>query len=113
MRARSRRCEAAEQAQRERNASLGRQDRMARYEHEPQQVVADLVVELRRVRVVENLEVDLRLALDRRMLVALERAPAQSVDRAVLRGRHEPRAGFVWHALGWPLLERGYERVLR
>ena len=36
--------QAAEQAQRERDARLGRQHRMAGGEHEPQQVVADVVV---------------------------------------------------------------------
>ena len=37
--------QAAEQPQRQRDARLGRQHRMARGEHQPQQVVADVVVE--------------------------------------------------------------------
>src|SRR5213075_168215 len=50
---------------------------------------------------------DLGLALERGVLLLEHRAPAQHVDRAVLRRRHEPRARLVGHALARPLLRRG------
>ena len=40
-------------------------------------------------------------------------SPAQPVDRAMLRGRHQPGAGLVGNARRRPLLERRDERVLR
>ena len=69
-------------------------------------------LEIRQIFEIEDFEIDLRLALDRGVLVPLERAPAQRVDRAMLRGRHEPRTRLVGHALGRPLLERCHERIL-
>jgi hypothetical protein len=65
----------------------------------------------RSTSVSSNLGVDLRLAFDRSVCPYAGSA-AQRVDRAVLRGRHQPRARLV-DALGRPLLERGDERVLR
>ena len=48
------------------------------------------------------------------LVLALEQlVPAQQVDRAMLRGGHEPGARVVRDARLRPLLERGDERVLR
>ena len=87
---------------------------MAGGEDQAQQVVADVVVER---------GVEIRAAaLPRRgsssraelLVLALEPLAApQHVDRAVLRGGHEPGARVVRDARLRPLLERGDERVLR
>ena len=103
----------AEQAERERDARLGREDRMAGREHEAQQVVADVVVdggvEVRRGHLLLGLELATEL-----LVLALEPlASAQEVDRAMLRGGHEPGARVVRDARLRPLLERGDERILR
>ena len=47
------------------------------------------------------------------MLALEQRSPAQQVDRAMLRGGHQPGARVVRDARLRPLLERGDERVLR
>ena len=105
--------QAPEQAQRERDARLGREHRMAGREHQAQEVVADVVVE-RGVEIGRG-RLLLRLELAAELLVlALEQlVPAQQVDRAMLRGGHEPGARVVRDARLRPLLERGDERVLR
>jgi hypothetical protein len=47
-----------------------------------------------------------------RELALVVLAAAELVDRAVLRGRHQPAAGVGRDALGRPLFERGDEGVL-
>ena len=105
--------QSAEQAQRQRHAGLGRENRMAGREHEAEEVVPDLVVEC-------CIEVGLRCRLLRldltseRLVLAREQgASAQAVDRAMLRGGHEPGARVVRDACLRPLLERRDERILR
>ena len=85
---------------------------MACREHEAQQVVADVVVDL-------GFECGRELGLIRFDLVAKlfvlaldELAAAYAVDRPVLRGGREPRARIVGHAAIRPLLERSDERIL-
>ena len=83
---------------------------MAAGEHEPQEVVGD-VVDLERARL--GGERDLELAHEF-LLLALERRTApQRVDRAVLGGGHQPGARVVRDARLRPGLQRGDERVLR
>ena len=105
--------QAAEQAQRQRDPRLGREHRMARGEHQPQQIVADVVVD----RLVDVLQrrflLGLELAAELFVLALRELAAAQPVDRAVLGGGHQPRARLVRNARLRPLLERGDQRVLR
>ncbi len=86
---------------------------MAGGEHQPQQVVADVVVE-------RGVEVGhLRLAFRGQLVAELgvlavdQLGAAEAVDRAVLGGGHQPGAGLVGDAGARPLLERGDERVLR
>ena len=104
--------ETAEQSQRERHACFGGEHRMARDEHESQQVVADVIVDCgvevrRRFLPVVQLAAQL-------LVFALEQlVAAQVIDRAMLRGAHEPRAGIDRNARLGPFLERGDERVLR
>ena len=105
--------EAAEQAQRERDLRLGREQRMARGEDEPQQIVADVVVErgveIGRPRLLLRVELVSEL-----LVLALEQlVPAEKIDRAVLGGGHEPRTGIVGNPRLGPFLERDDERILR
>jgi hypothetical protein len=86
---------------------------VAAREHEAQQIVADVVVErgveVRRRRVALELEHVAEL-----LVLAVDALPAaQLVERAVLRGGHEPRAGALGQARARPRLERRDERVLR
>ena len=79
--------QAAEQAQRERHARLGREHRMARGEHEAQQVVADVVVE-RRVEIRRR-----GLLLGRR---ARGRAPRACARAACSGGADRSRDASPW-----------------
>jgi len=103
--------EAAEQAQCQRDARLGGEDRVASGEHQTQQIVADVVVELR---------VDIRcfaqqlfLLSERLDLLGQPGLPAQRVDRPVLGDPHQPAARVVGHARLGPLRQRRDQRVLR
>jgi hypothetical protein len=85
---------------------------VTRREHEPQQVVADVVVE-------GGLEPGLGRGLPGPLgasqlleLALLERAPAQQVDGAVLRRGHEPGPRLVGDARPRPGLERRQQGVL-
>src|SRR6266581_7038516 len=109
--------QAAEQAQRERGARLGREHRMAGDEHEAQEVVADVVVHaidqggfvVRR----RHLLLELHLAGQLFVLALEELVAAEVIERAVLGGGHEPGARVVRNARPGPGLERGEEGVLR
>jgi hypothetical protein len=86
---------------------------MAGDEHEAEEVVADVIVE----RAVEirhgHLLLGLELATKLLVLALKPFVSAEHVDRAVLRGGHEPSARVVRDARFRPLLERGDESVLR
>ena len=84
--------QAAEQAQGERHAGVGREHRMAGGEDEPEQLVPDVVVDrgLDRSRRVLARSVELEPEL---AVLALEhRAAAEGVQGAVPRRRHQPGA---------------------
>ncbi len=69
---------------------------MARGEHEPEQVVADVVVEgVERVVDLRRLGAPLEIASELLVLALQRGAPAQHVDRVVLRRGHEPGARIV------------------
>jgi hypothetical protein len=104
--------EPSEQAKRQRDARLGRENGMAGYENEAQQIVADIVVESRIE--IRSTHLKLRLDLTTELLVrALEPlASAEEIDRAMLRSCHEPRAGIARNARLGPSLQRGDEGVL-
>ena len=85
---------------------------MAGREHEAQQVVADVVVEgrveIRHGHLLPGLELVTEL-----LVFALEPLVSpQEIDRAMLRGGHEPGARIVRDARLRPLLERGDESIL-
>ena len=85
---------------------------MAGDEHEPEQVVADVLVDGR-------LEIRARrgqpggLLFDRVVLALLHLPPPELIDRAILRGGHEPRAGVLRDARLGPSLHRDDEGFLR
>jgi len=91
------RAQPAQQPQGQRDPSLGRQHGVAGHEHEPQQVVADVVDRVDEVvlgAVLAELEVPAELGD-----LALEpRVAAELVDRAAAGDRHEPGAGVVGDA---------------
>src|SRR2546422_9680368 len=71
--------------------------------------IVDRGVEIRPRRVPPSLE----LVTELLMLAVEHLAPAQLVNRPVLRGGHEPGARIVRDARLGPALERGDERVVR
>jgi len=100
----------AEDAKRERDPCVFREDRMAGREDEAEEIVPDLLVDcgVQIQAFLRTLDIASKL-----FVPALERLAApDQVDRAVLRGPHEPGARPFWHACGGPLLERGDEGVL-
>jgi hypothetical protein len=82
-------------------------------EDQPQQVVANIVIE----GVVEGPNGGCLLVFElvsQLGVFALEKLlAAEQIDGAMLGGRHQPRAGVAGHAFARPLLERGDERVVR
>ena len=116
-RAISSRGQAAEQLERQRQPRLGAEHRVAGGEDQAQQVVADLVLArgVERVDEVGHHQRLLRLQVlpDLLELLAQALVAAQPVERAVLRGGHQPRPGLVGHAVARPVLQRGDQRVLR
>ena len=86
---------------------------MAGNEDQPQQIVADRIVE----RVIEvrrmGILVDRQLAADLLVLALEHLVAAQMVEGAPPGGRHQPGARPLRHALARPLPERRDQRLLR
>ena len=106
--------EAAEQAQCQRDLRVGGQHGMARGEDEPQQIVADVVIDARR----RDRERPTPAASSSSWpscscLRSSSFWRRSEIDRAMLRGGHEPCAGIIGNARLGPLLERDHERILR
>ncbi len=100
-----------EQTQRQRDARLPGQHRMAHHEDQTQHVVLH-VFDLRgEVGLIELLE-DFQLAPDQLPLTLERDPPAQLVDTPALGGGHQPCARLIRDARRRPLLERGDERIL-
>jgi hypothetical protein len=85
---------------------------MARREHEPKQVVADIVVEGRLEICHGQLLPKLGLVTELLVLPLDEFVSAKTVDGAMLRRRHEPGARLLRDARRGPLLERSHESIL-
>jgi hypothetical protein len=103
--------EPAEQPKRQRDARIGGEHRVARREHQPEQVVADVSSSAAsRSGTAPPAALELVAEL---LVLALEHAPPRTVDRPVLGRRHEPRAGIVGTPDCRPALERAQQRVLR
>ena len=106
--------EPAEQAKGERDPRLGREHRMAGDEDEAEEVVADVIVDARRRdRAREASCCDFQLVAELPFLAFVHRATAQLIDRAVLRGGHQPGARLVGHTRLRPTLQRRDQGVLR
>src|SRR5205823_6132445 len=90
---------------------LGREHRIAGDEHEAQQVVADGIVDCG-VEIRPPVPTDLDLVPELLVLTVEHLAAAQLVDRAMLRGGHEPGSRVVRDTRLGPALERYDERVL-
>ena len=86
---------------------------MAGGEDQTQEVVADRVVEPGVQRRLRTLQPVVELTAQLLVLALVQRAPAQEVDRPMLRRRHEPCPRIVRDARFRPLLQRGDERILR
>ena len=105
--------ETGDEPQGEGHLRLPAEQRMAGGEHQPQQVIANVVVE-------RSVEVGhLRLAFRGQFVTQLgvlavdQLGAAKAVERAMLGGGHQPGAGLVGDAGARPLLERGDEGILR
>jgi hypothetical protein len=101
--------QAADQAQRERRAGLGLQHGMAGDEDEPQQVVADVVID---VRLLERLRVRFHVAPYFLEFLLVPGAAPDQVDGPVLGRRHQPGAGPVRDTPDGPLFQRDHQGVL-
>ena len=84
---------------------------MASGEGEPQEIVADIVVECR-FDIGGGVEPLPHLAADLGVLALRHLLAAQAIDGAVLRRRHQPGAGIVGHAGLRPALQRRHQRIL-
>src|SRR5690606_5829665 len=83
--------------------------RVAGDQHQPQEIVADLLVD-------PGLDARRRSSgagLDDLVLARLHLAPAELIDRAALGGGHQPGAGVVGDAGLRPALERDDQGLLR
>ncbi len=103
----------AEHAQRERGTRFPREHGMAGREDQAQQIVANVVVQCRVDLVEGRLLSLLELAAELRDLALECLAPPMEVDRAMLRGGHEPGTRIVGDAGLRPPLERYDEGILR
>ncbi len=88
--------QATNQSERERQARLGREHRVTGGEHEPQEIVADVIIE-RRVEI-RRLASGLDLVTELLVLALEELVAAEHVDRAMLGGRHQPGTRIARHA---------------
>ena len=104
--------EAADHPQRQRGAGLARQARMAGGEDQPQQFVADIVVE-RCVQIGHGLLLLLHVPRHDVVLAREHLAAAQMIQRPALGGRHQPGAGLFRHAGRGPMLDRRQQGFLR
>ena len=104
--------QAADHPQRQRRAGLARQTRMAGGEDQPQQFVADVVVE-RGVEIGHGLLLLLEIERHHPVLARQHPATAQMIQRPALGSRHQPGAGLFRHAGGGPMLQRRQQGFLR
>ena len=108
-----RRGEAADQAQRKRDASFHRKHGMARGEDEPQHVIVDHLIQRLLQSVSKPLLLPLQLAGNFFMLLYEHVAAPERIDRAPLRRLHQPCRGIVRDAFLGPNFEGSHERILR
>ena len=85
---------------------------MAGDEHQPEEIVADVVIDRHVTLGHGEILLDLEIAPDHVVLLRQERLPTHEVDRPPPADGHEPGARVVRDTLRGPLLERRDERVL-
>ncbi len=107
-----RRTEPSEQPQRQRDPRLRRQYRVTAGEDQPQQIVANVIIDHDIERVDRGLLLRLELAVELLVFAFDPRVASQKIDRAPFRRGHEPRAGIPRNARLGPLLERRHQGVL-
>ncbi len=106
--------EPADHAQRQRDARVGREHRMAGREDQAQHLVAEILVAAAIEIVIRHgVLLGVERSRDRAMLAGQHRRAAQVIERAVLGGGHQPGARTVGHAGLRPPLQCGDEGVLR
>ena len=103
---------AADQAQRERDASVHPEHGMARGEDEPQHVIIDHLIQRLLQSVSKPLLLPLQLARQSSMLLYEHAAAPQRIDRAPLRRGHQPCPGIVRDAFLGPNFEGTHKRIL-
>src|ERR1700758_3534792 len=85
---------------------------MARYEHEPQHIVTDVVIhgssEIGHLHLAFG-----HLAAEVFVLAVDQRTVAKEVDGSMLRRAHQPGAGIFGNPRVWPLFESRDQSVLR
>ena len=96
---------------REGRAALAGQARVAGGEDQPQQLVADVIVQ-GGVEIGHGLLLGFQVAGDHRVLAFEHAAAAQMVDGPAPGRRHQPGAGSFRHARGRPPLQGGQQGVL-
>jgi hypothetical protein len=104
--------EAAERSQDQRHLHLARERGMAAREHQRESIVRIFVHGMASAPVARFTGRALRVCLEHRELVGVAATSPEAVDRAVPRGRRDPRAGIVGGAVRGPALERDGERLL-
>ena len=85
---------------------------MTRDKDEPEKIVADVIVDRRFELGYGSLLLRLQIAGDLLVLPLEKLVAPHHVDRAALRGSHQPCPGIVRHARLRPLVERREQRVL-
>ena len=100
------------QTQGQRNPGVARQHRVAGGEHEPQQVVLEGIVDVRREIGRFARSAPLGLVAELACLSLVYLGATQAVDRPVLAHSHQPAARVLRHARVGPLLEGGDECLL-
>ena len=85
---------------------------MAGGEDQPQQLVADIVIQ-RGIRIGHGLLLLRHIARDDVVLLGQHAAAAQMIERPAFGDRHQPGAGLFRKARRGPMFERGHQGFLR
>src|SRR5579859_2597348 len=104
-------CQTAEHAECQRNARLGRENRMTRREYEAKDVVTDVIVDCR-IEIGHDHLLRRDFASDLFVLSLQQLFAAVPVNGAMFCGGHEPGASILRHARRRPLFQRSDKRVL-
>ena len=104
--------QSAEESEGQADPGIPGQDGMTGGEHQPEQVVADIVVGRRLEGGHRHCLGDRELAAQFLVLAIEHRPPGQEVHGPMLGGPHEPRSRIARDAGLGPLLERSHEGVL-